>query len=506
MQVTKLTLAGVLICQAMLFAVAASDQTHAQTARQSISTPTVTTQPVITQPATTQPVTKQSDTTSTAATQTVTPQSSGDAPAMGDGTGEASASNEEAGAPATAGQLTISEFRLFGVNGANDEFVEIYNNTDADLTVATVDGSAGYAVAASDGIVRFVIPTGTTIPARGHFLGVNSLGYSLAAYPAGSTTIATGDATYTTNIPANAGIALFNTANPASFSLATRLDAVGSDAEANTLYREGAGYGALPEFPVNQSMFRKWPGGCHGYAGRTNDDCPNASAVASTPAPASSYPVDTDDNRSDFLLVEPSGTELGTQRRLGAPAPENLTSPVASNARAIQTSNLDPQVGASVSPNRVRDPAGDAGNNSPYGTIDIRKTFTNRTGADLTRLRFRIIDITTFPVVGVNCPGLGGTTDPECVADLRARASSDVVVQTAQGGKTVRGTTLEEAASTPAPANQPGGGGYNSSLSANSVNLITPLADGESINLRFLLGVQQTGKFRFFVVIEALPR
>ena len=76
--------------------------------------------------------------------------------------------------------LIISEFRLRGPSGAFDEFVEIYNNTDTDHIVATTDGSAGYALAASDGIARFVIPNGTIIPARGHFLGVNSLGYSLA--------------------------------------------------------------------------------------------------------------------------------------------------------------------------------------------------------------------------------------------------------------------------------------------------------------------------------------
>jgi hypothetical protein len=37
---------------------------------------------------------------------------------------------------------------------------------------------------------------------------------------------ATGDATYTTDIPDNAGIALFNSTT--TFTLATRLDAVGS--------------------------------------------------------------------------------------------------------------------------------------------------------------------------------------------------------------------------------------------------------------------------------------
>src|SRR5918997_3026134 len=104
-------------------------------------------------------------------------------------------------------QLIISEFRVRGPNGANDEFIEIYNNSGADHTV---DGSGatstGYGVAASDGILRCRIPDGTVIPNRGHYLCVNSVGYSLASYPAGNGTTATGDATYTTNIPDNAGI------------------------------------------------------------------------------------------------------------------------------------------------------------------------------------------------------------------------------------------------------------------------------------------------------------
>ena len=106
-------------------------------------------------------------------------------------------------------QLIISEFRVRGPNGANDEFIEIYNNSGADHTVA--GGGTGYGVAASDGVARCVIPNGTVIPNRGHYLCVNSVGYSLASYPAGNGTTATGDATYTTDIPDNAGIAIFNT-------------------------------------------------------------------------------------------------------------------------------------------------------------------------------------------------------------------------------------------------------------------------------------------------------
>src|ERR1041385_8055786 len=62
-------------------------------------------------------------------------------------------------AQVAAGQLVISEFRVRGPNGANDEFIEIANNSGADHTVA--GGGTGYGVAASDGVARCVIPNGT---------------------------------------------------------------------------------------------------------------------------------------------------------------------------------------------------------------------------------------------------------------------------------------------------------------------------------------------------------
>ena len=103
-----------------------------------------------------------------------------------------------------AGTLLISEFRVRGPGGtlaaANDEFIEIYNNSGADHVVAAISGT-GYAIAASDGVVRCTIPNATVIPAGGHYLCTNSVGYSLAAYPSGNGTTATGDATYVTDIP-----------------------------------------------------------------------------------------------------------------------------------------------------------------------------------------------------------------------------------------------------------------------------------------------------------------
>jgi hypothetical protein len=63
----------------------------------------------------------------------------------------------------------------------------------------------------------------------------------------------------------------------------------------------------------------------------------------------------------------------------------------------------------------------------------------------------------------------------------------------------VQGLTLET------PPAQPNGGGYNSTVSAGTITLGTPIANGASINVNFLLGLQQTGTFRFYIIVEALP-
>jgi hypothetical protein len=411
---------------------------------------------------------------------------------------------------APAVPLIISEYRLDGpgVAGAtatqqqNDEFVEIYNNSDAEFTVNAFDGSGGYALAASDGVTRFTIPNNTTIPARGHFLGVNSTGYSLGVsggYPTSSSTaFATGDVTYTTNIRSNGtgeggvydGIALFNTANPANFTLANRLDAAGSVGVTNPLYREGAGHPNLSSFAVQHSLVRDLKTGT---------------------------PKDTGNNETDFLFVDTNGTPICTStadfrcQRLGAPGPENLSSPIQRNA-VIKASLIDPgcagittsgtgQPPANTSNTTCalhRDATSDPSNNSNHGTLSIRRRFTNTTGVPVTRLRFRIIDITTFPE-GMSNNG---------IAWLAARTSSDYTatcVGTGGGcaapGATVdiRGTTLEEA---PLQSN---GGAFNSTLSAGTITLANQLASGASINVQFLLGVQQNGAFRFFINVEALP-
>jgi hypothetical protein len=327
---------------------------------------------------------------------------------------------------------------------------------------------------ASDGTLRCTIPNGTIIPDRGHFLCANSVAYSLAGYAAAN-------ATYATDIPDNAGIALFNSTT--TFTLTNRLDAVGSTTEANTLYKEGTGYAALSVSSPEYSFER--------------DPCGNGGSIPTFgPCPTGGFPTDTDNNASDFFFSDTNGTLTAAGQRPGAPGPENLASPIQRN-NTFAGPSLDATQSASVAPNRVRDFTSDPAQNSTFGTLSIRKRIVNNTGASVTSLRFRIIDITTFPA-------------PSGIADLRSRTSTNVVVSgindaatcvaaglTAPCTATVLGTTLQQ------PPSQPNGGAFNSTMSVAVPG--GTLANGASIDVQFLLGIQQTGTFKFYVNVEALP-
>ena len=376
-------------------------------------------------------------------------------------------------------QLVISEFRVRGPSGANDEYVVITNPGTASHTVTSISGT-GYGLAASDGVTRFTIPNGTVIPGFGSWLGVNTVGYSLGSYPAGNGTTATGDSTFTTDIPDNAGIALFNdNTGGGSYTLANRIDAVGSTTEANALYKEGAGYPALVAFSIDYAFQRDLCG--KGGSITTSGFCPGAGIFK-----------DTNNNAADFIFVDTNGTSAGAGQRLGAPGPRNLSSPIMGGN--VATSSLDGCVSAQSPPNIVRDFTSDPANNSTFGTIDVRRSFTNLSGGNITRLRFRVVDETTFPA-------------PSGFADLRIRTSTSAVVSVDRppcgagvGNVTVQGTTLEQ------PPSSPNGSAFGASVSVGTITLGTPLANGASVDVRFLFGIQQTGKFRIGLIIEGLPK
>ena len=300
---------------------------------------------------------------------------------------------------ATAGQILISEFRVRGPNGANDEFIEIYNNIGADHTVVAASGT-GYGVAASDGTTRCTIPNGTVIPAGGHYLCTNSVGYSLGVSAATARLPPATRPTRRTSRTTPASRS--STTTPAAAATASRTGSTpwARRARRTPLYKEGRGYPALTPFSIDYSWLR--------------DECGKGGAVNLLGTCTISTPKDTDTNSIDFYFVDTNGTSAGGGQRLGAPGPQNLSAPLLRNS-TIPTALLDTCVASSAVPNRVRDFTSDPANNSTFGTLDIRRTFTNNTGGSVTRLRFRVIDLDTFPAASG-------------FADLRPRTSTSLVV------------------------------------------------------------------------------
>src|SRR6185312_497298 len=362
---------------------------------------------------------------------------------------------------ATRGQVLISEFRQsVGSTTSSNEYVELYNNTDAPISVSGYGLAVFKATFGGDVVLGF--PAGVTIPRRGHLLVVNTAGYSLTAYAAGDLSHSNANL-----MPDNQGFGLIDA------SRATLIDSVGFAGNGGSLpYIEGAGLrttlGARPN--VEHAWVRK--------------------IDANT-----SLPIATDNNLADFQLVSVTAAAFTTsttpiQSFLGAPGPENASAPVTGFSLGVGLvdpgcANVGPPTSACM---LARNPTPiDA--NSTLGTISIRRQITNNTGAAITKLRFRMIDdsTTTLPV-------------PVGTADLRLRTSSAFTANLSGGGTTpIQGLSLES------PPAQASGGGSNSATNADTVTLATPLAPGASMNIAIDFGVNQLGTFRVGFVMEALP-
>jgi hypothetical protein len=371
------------------------------------------------------------------------------------------------------GDVIISELRGHGVGATagsvdpTNDFVELYNNTDHDITVQSTDGSAGWALETNKiGAPLAVIPNGKIIPARGHYL-IGGATYGLGSYAAP-------DQTAAQDIPDEGGYGILLRTDAAySASPTGVLDAVGFYGAPTPFVEANGAQGIAPiasDFAVEFSFVRKMTTG---------------------------RPQDTNNNAADFIFISASGgTSNGQQSTLGMPGPENSSSPV-NRSDVIKASMLAPCMPTTSAPNRERattsytdaaTPSSPSGAGDAYtsGTLRFRRRFTNNTGQMLTQLRFRVVDITTLP-------------SPTGTADLRLLTSSDeAMISNSCGATTTRGLKLEQS-----PA-QLKGGGLNSTVASGYVT-INGLAPGNTIELNFLLGVVQTGSFRFFVIVEAPP-
>lgn len=271
------------------------------------------------------------------------------------------------GTPPTPGSVVISEFRTHGFNGPTDEYVEIGNRTSSDVVVASTDGSGGWSIG-RPGTVLAVIPDGTVIGKGGHWLATGSA-FSLGSYGAPDS-ISGGDLVMgAVDIPDDAGIGLFMTADDANYSMATRLDAVGSVAETDPLLYEGT---RLPEV-VGPST----AGNQTAWVRRLT----NAAIMA-----------DVDDNNRDFIFVAGDGGSVYGPGQtlaavLGAPNPEDSQSVHDVLQAEFPAALLDPTRGENRYPNREV---------SAFNWVQYRRIFTNNTGKDIASLAFKVINLTTL--------------------------------------------------------------------------------------------------------------
>ncbi len=186
--------------------------------------------------------------------------------------------------------VVISEFRTRGPNGANDEFIEIFNNSDSQVVIG------GWKIRASNSTgtvgTRVTITANTILPARSYFLLTNSSGYS------GSTP---GDQTFSSGITNDGGIAI-------TLSDDTVIDQVGLST--GSAFREGAHLLPLPS-NIDQSYERK-----QGASGTRQD---------------------TADNVNDFQLLAPSSPQ-NLNGTIPGPSPVPSASPTPSATPTPQAS------------------------------------------------------------------------------------------------------------------------------------------------------------------------
>ena len=177
--------------------------------------------------------------------------------------------------------VVISEFRTRGANGANDEFVELYNNSDQTIDIGgwKLKGSN-----ASGGVTtRLTIAANTMLPARGHFLATRASVYSDAV---------TGDQTYGVGIADDGGIAI-------TLADDTIVDQAGMSVGSG--FKEGT-----PLAPLTTDTNRSY------------ERLPGADSGSTQ---------DTGDNTSDFQLRAPSDPQNLASPPTPSPSPSPLPSP-----------------------------------------------------------------------------------------------------------------------------------------------------------------------------------
>lgn len=198
--------------------------------------------------------------------------------------------------PAISTTVVISEFRTRGPSGASDEFVELYNLTGAPINIGgwKINGSSNSGVIST----RVTISNNTMIPAYGHFLATNSVGYS---------GMVQGDQSYGTGIADDGGVGLLDAnsnivdqvgmSTGSAYLEGTPLASFGTNVDRSHERKPGASSGSwqdtdnnandfqetAPSLPQNLASSPVPPSG--GTPNPTNTPGPASATLTSTPTP-----------------------------------------------------------------------------------------------------------------------------------------------------------------------------------------------------------------------------
>ncbi len=330
-------------------------------------------------------------------------------------------------------ELIVTEFRTSGPGGATDSYTEL-TNTGAPVPLA------GFVVTSSSGTVITLPATAGTLGTNRSYL-ITGAGYSLGAIATSDDSVPTlGSGGIKVQAPDTAG---------------TQTDAVGPSA--------GYSRGSVLAVNVPTTVTAQYAWVRAEVAGR---------------------PVNAGDNLADFRLVSTTREVIaGKQSVLGSASPTGTSNPYQHNATLLSTL-LDTGSGQAVSPNRVYS----AG--TP-GTLIVRRTITNTSGATITSAKVRITAISQAN----GDPQPGVSPQPSRVALLRVINPATPTSAVSVGGstRTVRNLSID------APSGVPGGG-LNSTL---TVPLGAGLAPGASIDVAVTFAADSGGTFWFGYDVDA---
>ena len=379
--------------------------------------------------------------------------------------------------PTAARRVLISELRTGGPGGASDSFVELANVSSQPIEL----GGWSLRIEAAGGAFSVQIPAGVSLPAHGHFL-LAGRQYSLAKTVAADLEI---------ERAFSGGVQLRDAKNQL-------VDAVGPR-RADAAFREGDG---LDDIAFAEKATA---------AGSAQFSCVRRFETSGL--------RDSNDNARDFVVVSVNGKVGASVARLGAPGPENLSSPPLNFDNTPLLAKTNTKNGEKANPEKtnlngetvappvnvfhrptLRDREA-TGAGKGVGTMTLRCRLVNITDRPITRLNFRIDGISNVPTAALV------DQNSALIADVRMLPrpkNEEKDAGATNAGATNLNTSLKNEpklweASLDEPPAQPLGGGFNSSVSVQLPK--DGLAPGAAGDVDFVLGVERSGRYR--VVLDS---